>query len=319
MLHGSEIRASCALIHFGADTTTITIYKIRILRFLAVLPLGSANITRDIATCLKIEEDEAEYLKLTYGDVLYEDAEDAQPATFILNDNTQHVENRKLNNIINARASEIIDNIWNLIITSKYADQLYAGIVITGGGANLKNLDNLISRKSKIDKMRIAKKTLYSILPLDGFPEANGMYNTVCGLLFEGKEDSLKIIPVAPEPEPEPAEEEPIVTVDEEQLQREAEEAARKAREEEEERKRREAEERQRKAEEERLRREEEERKRKEEEERKRKEEEERLKKEEEERLRLEEEERTRREASFLNRFKTALNNFLGDDNNEVQ
>lgn len=221
VLTEGEIRAGCALVDFGADTTTITIYKNRVLRYLAVLPLGSNSITSDIAFGLKIEEDEAEELKVTYGDAQYEDSDSDNPATFLLSDNLQSIRHSKLNDIIAGRATEIIENVWNLIISSGYAEQLYAGIIITGGGANLKNLDSLLRKRSKIDKMRFAKATTYSIIHKDKMPLSDGMYNAVTSLLSQGKEDSMKFEPVV---ETEKVEEKPIVApTHEESIEREGE------------------------------------------------------------------------------------------------
>ena len=70
VLSESERRSGCALVDFGADTTTISVYKGNILRFMTVLPLGGNCITRDI-TSLRIEEEEAEALKITYADATY--------------------------------------------------------------------------------------------------------------------------------------------------------------------------------------------------------------------------------------------------------
>ena len=53
------MRSGCALVDFGADTTTISVYKNNILRYLSVLPLGGNTITRDI-TSLQMEEQDAE-------------------------------------------------------------------------------------------------------------------------------------------------------------------------------------------------------------------------------------------------------------------
>ena len=72
VLSESERRSGCALVDFGADTTTISVYKGNILRFMTVLPLGGNCITRDI-TSLRIEEEEAESLKITYADATYEE------------------------------------------------------------------------------------------------------------------------------------------------------------------------------------------------------------------------------------------------------
>ena len=66
VLTESERRSGCALIDFGADTSTISIYKNNILRFLTVLPLGGNSITHDLVS-LQMEEEEAERLKIRYG------------------------------------------------------------------------------------------------------------------------------------------------------------------------------------------------------------------------------------------------------------
>lgn len=63
VLTNSEKRSGCALVDFGADTTTVSVYKSNILRHLAVIPLGGSNITKDI-TSQQIEEEDAEQLKL---------------------------------------------------------------------------------------------------------------------------------------------------------------------------------------------------------------------------------------------------------------
>ena len=145
VLSESERRSGCALVDFGADTTTISVYKGNILRFMTVLPLGGNCITRDI-TSLRIEEEEAESLKITYADATYEE-EGEEKATCQLEDEERTIELGILNDIIGARVEEIIDNVWNQIQLSGYDDKLLAGIIITGGTANLKNLDEVL-RKS---------------------------------------------------------------------------------------------------------------------------------------------------------------------------
>ena len=106
VLTESEMRSGCALVDFGADTTTVSVYKNNILRFLSVLPLGGNNITRDI-TALQMEEAEAEQLKLKYGDMLYEEEETETPAVCTLEDG-RSIELNVLNDIIDARAEEIL-------------------------------------------------------------------------------------------------------------------------------------------------------------------------------------------------------------------
>lgn len=97
---------------FGADTTTVLVYKNNILRYLSVLPLGGNNITHDI-TSLQMEEEDAEKLKLQYGDALYEEEEDAETPAVCTSEDGRTFELALLNNIIGARAEEILANVWN--------------------------------------------------------------------------------------------------------------------------------------------------------------------------------------------------------------
>lgn len=124
VLTESERRSGCALIDFGADTSTISIYKNNILRFLTVLPLGGNSITHDLVS-LQMEEEEAERLKIRYGNAFYEEEEGEEPATCQLEDGNRTIELGKLNNIIEARTEEIIANVWNQIQLSGYDDKLW--------------------------------------------------------------------------------------------------------------------------------------------------------------------------------------------------
>jgi len=187
VLTESERRSGSALVDFGADTTTISVYKNNILRFLSVLPLGGNSITRDLTT-LQIEEEEAERLKVAYGDALYEEEESETPAACETEDG-QYIELIKLNNIVEARAEEIIVNVWNQLQISGFDDKLLAGIIMTGGAANLKNLDEMLRKRSKIEKIRIAKTVRNTVhAPLD-FLKKDGTQITSIGLLFEGNQN----------------------------------------------------------------------------------------------------------------------------------
>lgn len=202
VLTESERRSGCALIDFGADTTTISVYKNNILRFLTVLPLGGNSITRDITT-LQMEEEEAERLKKTYGDVLYEDDPEQEAATCQLDDDSRIVKVADLNNIIEARAEEIIANVWNQIQLSGFEDKLLAGLVLTGGAANLKNLDEMLRKRSKIEKIRTAKVTRNTVHAPSNILKKDGSQNTLFGLLFEGNQNCC-LTETTPQPDPTP-------------------------------------------------------------------------------------------------------------------
>ena len=203
VLTENEMRSGCALVDFGADTTTILVYKNNILRHLCVLPLGGNNITRDIAS-LQMEEEDAEKLKLTYGNVLYEEEEGAEaPATCTLEDG-RTLELAQLNNIIGARAEEILANVWNQIQLSGYEDKLFSGIVFTGGGSNLKNLETLFRRISKQEKVKISKFVHDNVIGAENMLKKDGMSNTLLGLAASGTENCCREEKAKPEPAPQP-------------------------------------------------------------------------------------------------------------------
>lgn len=200
VLTESERRSGCALVDFGADTTTISVYKNNILRFLTVLPLGGNSITRDIAS-LQMEEEEAEYLKVKFGNALYSE-EEGEEATCQLEDGSRTIELNILNNIIEARTEEIIANVWSQLQQSGYDDKLLSGVIITGGAANLTNLDEAFRKKCKIEKMRVARAIRNAIHVSDQILKKDGTQSTLFGLLFEGKENCC-LLESAPAPKPQ--------------------------------------------------------------------------------------------------------------------
>ena len=191
VLAESEMRSGCALVDFGADTTTVSVYKGNILRFLSVVPLGGNNITRDIAS-LHMEEHEAEKLKLKYGNAIFDREAEAQGLETIQSEDSHTtIELYILNDIIEARTEEIVANVCNQIDRSGYADKLLSGIIITGGAANQKNLDELLRRKSKIEKIRVAHAPYYNVNS-SVYTDAelkDGTQNTLFGLIASGTEN----------------------------------------------------------------------------------------------------------------------------------
>ena len=138
VLTDDDRQQGCVLVDYGADTTTVSVYKNGLLRYLRVIPLGSALITRDLSAILKIEPEQAEHLKCTYGLCnLIGNQDDSE--TIVLND--KKVSLNEIGEIIEARNEEIIRNVCAQIKASGYNDVLYAGIVLTGGGSQLRQLD----------------------------------------------------------------------------------------------------------------------------------------------------------------------------------
>ena len=207
VLSKNELRAGCALVDIGADTTTVQVYKDNILRYLSVLPLGGHNITRDL-TQLKIEEEEAEQLKLQYGDACFQtETNNDMPVdasvTCTLADG-RNIELSALNDIIGARAEEILANAWNHIQLSGYERELLAGTVLTGGGASLQGTEALFRKLSRTDKVRTALTIQANIHDAQGDLPTDGRQNTLLGLLAEGTVNCATTPKPQPRPEPAP-------------------------------------------------------------------------------------------------------------------
>ena len=184
VLTTAEKRSGCMLVDLGADTTTVSVYSKNILRHLAVIPLGSNNITKDIAS-LQMEDKDAENMKIKYG-CAYTDNDDIDNTKKYPIDNDRSVDSRKFIEIVEARMLEIIENAWYQI-PNEYVDKLLGGIVLTGGGANMKNIEQAFRNTTHIDKIRVAKfvtQTINSNNP--AITAHDGTMNTILGLLAKG-------------------------------------------------------------------------------------------------------------------------------------
>ncbi len=184
VLTEAERRSGCVLVDLGADTTTVSVYTKNILRHLAVIPLGSNNITKDIAS-LQMEESDAERMKLKYGCAFTENNEIDNNLKYPI-DNERQVEMRKFVEIVESRLEEIIANAW-CQVPEEYADKLLGGIILTGGGSNMKDIEKAFKNYTHVDKIRVAKFVIQTINSTIAELNAHdGRYNTVLGLLAKG-------------------------------------------------------------------------------------------------------------------------------------
>ncbi len=191
-----ELRAGCALVDFGAETTTVTVFKNNLMRYLAVIPLGGNAITKDLTT-LQMEEEEAEKLKLDYANFIPEDVE-AEEKTITLMDG-RAVPASQVCDIIESRVEEIIANVWNQIQLSGYEDKLLQGVVFTGGACKLPGLEDAFKKVSHIEKIRKALSAQQRLEGTTASINKDGNTNALIGLLCMGNENCRK-----PEPRPEP-------------------------------------------------------------------------------------------------------------------
>ena len=184
ILTEAEKRSGCVLVDLGADTTTVSVYYKNILRHLAVIPLGGNNITKDIAT-MQMEEKEAEAIKLKYG-CAYTDSNAIDNTLELKIDDDRKIESRKLIDIIEGRLEEIIENV-RYKVPSEYLDKLIGGIILTGGGSNMKEIETAFRNYTHISKIRVAKFVTQTINSKNADINAHdGTMNTILGLLEKG-------------------------------------------------------------------------------------------------------------------------------------
>lgn len=216
LLSDADKVLGCALVDFGAGTTAVSVYKDGLLRHLAVIPFGGQIVTRDICSANLMESD-AEKLKSSYGSAIFNPESDNKtfsPRGSASGDGPK-IDLHTLNNIIEARMSEIVQNVWAQVEASGYAKQLGAGIHITGGGSQMRNLTELIKKETGVEakKAQIARNITNSSNTAESMQ--NPSYAVVLGLLMTGTHDCVKKIqPVlVPQVGEDDEDEEPVIEV----------------------------------------------------------------------------------------------------------
>jgi len=146
-LDEDELREGVALVDIGGGTTDVAIFLDNIIRHTAVIPFGGNVITKDIKTGLSILEKQAELLKVKFGSAMYTDDQENVMVSIpgLRGREPKEIAVKNLSEIIGARYKEIIDLVYHQIKVSGYENKLMTGIVITGGGAQIRNLKQLVA------------------------------------------------------------------------------------------------------------------------------------------------------------------------------
>ncbi len=188
VLTEDEKEAGVALIDIGGGTTDLVVYYDGIIRHTAVIPFGGNVVTSDIKEGCSILQRQAEQLKIQYGMALGDLAPEDKVVTIpgISGREAKEISFRNLAYIIQSRMEEIIDAASFEIEGSGYYDKLSAGIVLTGGGALLKYLPQLVRFKTGMD-VRIGYPDEHLAGDLDADIN-HPMYSTSVGLLLKGSE-----------------------------------------------------------------------------------------------------------------------------------
>ena len=223
VLDDGDKAAGVALVDIGGGTTDIAIFQEGIIRHTSVLPLAGNVITNDIHNNCKIPRHQAENLKTKFGSCLPSNVnqDDIIAIPGIRNQAPREISVKTLATIINARMRLILEQVLYEIQVSGFERQLIGGVVLTGGGANLRHIKEYSELIIGLDS-RIGFPNDH--LDEDNSPYADElchpMYATGVGLVIygileteakahEAAEKTSAEAKAAPQPEPEPQEETP--------------------------------------------------------------------------------------------------------------
>ena len=186
VLSKDEKEAGVVMVDIGGGTTDVTIYNEGIIRYTSVIPLGSNMITKDVKAGCSTTLEYAEKLKVRFGSALADEIVDNRIITIpgLMGREPKEISEKNLARIIQARVEEIFDYvIWD-IHRSGFENKLSAGIVLTGGGSLLKNIDMLAEFKTGLSA-RIGVPTMHLSSHYQDEIK-NPMFATSIGLLIEG-------------------------------------------------------------------------------------------------------------------------------------
>lgn len=203
VLSADEKEEGVALVDIGAGVTDVTIYHRNVVRYVASIPIGAAAINQDIGT-MGVPTRFVESLKQQYGSAVAEKASETKlvrvPGRTARE--AREILLRNLATVIESRAMDIIDFVKEEIKISGYAGKLGYGIVLTGGSANLNDLDELFRRATKME-VRVAVPE-FGISAESAELVADPQYATAVGLLVKGAAlGATAYVQMPPKPQPQ--------------------------------------------------------------------------------------------------------------------
>ncbi len=187
VLSDEEKEAGIVLVDIGGGTTDVAIFQDGIIRHTAVIPFGGNVITNDIKEGCKIMHRHAEALKIKFGSASA--AENKENETVCIPSlrgrEPKEITLKNLSSIIQARMEEIIELVNYEIKNSGYSKKLIGGIVVTGGGAQLKHLTQLFEYMTGMDT-RIGYPTEHLANSNEIKNLSSPMFSTGIGLVLQG-------------------------------------------------------------------------------------------------------------------------------------
>ena len=182
-----EKEEGVAVVDIGGGVTDVAVYYRNVVRYIATIPMGAMAINRDIRT-MSVPEKHVESLKQKYGSAVA----DLAPEDKLIRVNGRTAREakdillRNLATVIEARATDIAEFVLQEIRDSGYAGKLAYGIVLTGGSAKLKDVDELFRRVTGMD-VRIASAET-GVAEESREKVVDPAYATAVGILLKGAE-----------------------------------------------------------------------------------------------------------------------------------
>lgn len=185
-----DLEAGVAIVDIGGGTTDLAVFYEGILKHTAVIPFGGENITNDIKTGLGVLKTQAEQMKVQFGSAL---SDEAKANAFITIPGlrgmpTKEISVKNLAGIIQARMSEIMDFVtYHLKQVGLDTRMLNGGVILTGGGAQLKHLIQLTEYVTGLNARIGYPNEHLAAGHIDEL--AKPMYSTCIGLILKGYND----------------------------------------------------------------------------------------------------------------------------------
>ena len=212
VLTSEEKRSGCMFVDFGAETTTVGIYKKGSLQYLATIPMGSRNITRDLTALLHLEE-HAERVKRTMAS--------ASMSGIPSHQTVDNVDVNDINSYVSARAGEIIANICEQVKFAGYKpNELPGGIIVVGGGAKLRDFITRLESDSNM-KVRLGAPA-QNVRIADGRIQPTDAVDII-SVLYAALPEAVECMPEPPVQIPDPIVDTAPEAPDEDEIQPEPE------------------------------------------------------------------------------------------------
>jgi cell division protein FtsA len=184
-----DMEAGVAILDIGGGTSDLAIFYDGILKHTAVIPFGGENITNDIRLGLGVLKSQAEAMKMQFGSALANEAQDNAYITIpgIKGMPAKEISVKNLANIIQARMSEILDFVTYHLKQIGLERMLNGGIILTGGGSQLKHLMQLTEYTTGLNARIGFPNEHLSPNHIDELKKP--MYATCIGLILKGYSD----------------------------------------------------------------------------------------------------------------------------------